>query len=97
MTTTISHETIEELHQKLIAAVQQLGYRVTLLAPHPEKLTLDQVAERCGRSKSTVSRSLKRAERAGNLPPFRCGRGASGRILWLEPTEQLIEFLTLSK
>ncbi len=97
MTTSIDHATIQELHEKLIAAVRDLGYRVTPLDANPEKLTLDQLAARCGRSKSTVSRSLKRAETSGGLPPFRCGRGASGRILWIEPTPELIEFLTIEK
>lgn len=95
MTTSIEHSSIPELHEKLIAAVRQLGYRVTEIDEPIMRMSVSALADKVGRRGATVSQMLSRGAKGSKLPHFQSARGPKGRLLWIEPTPELIEFLTI--
>lgn len=88
MTTTFEHADDAELHRKLVASVEVLGYIVTKIEP-PDRVTVGELSQLLGRRTRSISRSLSRA----TCPPFACKRTTTGRLIWIAPTENLMTFL----
>jgi hypothetical protein len=56
--------------------------------PKPERITIGDLARRVGRPVPCVSRALRRP----SAPPF-IGRQGKRRLLWIEPTTELLAWL----
>jgi len=81
-----------ELDRKLIATLEKRGYHVTRKST--ERITVGELARRVGRPLQTVSAMLHRDDCP--LANVQYGFGQiRKRILWLEPTERLIDWLKL--
>jgi hypothetical protein len=83
----LPHTDTADLVRKLRVILGRLGYRVE--AENPVRMTVGELAKMLHRPVSTVSRSFKRP----SCPPFVCQRGKR-RILWLEPNDRLLAYLT---
>lgn len=79
-----------ELDRKLIATLEKRGYHVTRRTF--ERITPGQLARRLGRSIQAVSRRLHKRDCPLAGVTYGCG-GIRRRILKLEPTERLLEWL----
>lgn len=89
--TAFSHKTDEELYTKLATVLRARGWTVTPPERKPERITVQELSRRMGRSAQSVSRSLRRSR----CPAYDCHLGESGRILWITPTEELERFLRM--
>jgi len=83
MTVTLSYESDAELVTKCREIIRKLE-------PCVERMTVANLARQVKRKAGSVSRSLHRR----SCPAFNAIRGESGRILWLDVTGELIDFLT---
>ena len=75
-----------ELVAQVARWLEHQGYDVTLRA---NEITVGELAKLLGRKLPGVSISLCRK----SCPPFHAIRGASGRIIKLTPTDQLLNHL----
>lgn len=84
MTITLDYRDDAELARKCQSILDTIGHK-------PERITVGELARRLGRHTTTVSVSLRRRRRR-SCPEFRHALGKK-RILWLEPTRELLEYL----
>lgn len=90
MTFTLDYQSNDELTAKLKAIASSLGYVMT--KADPVMVTMGELSRLVNRPVSTVSRSIGRP----SCPPVNAMRGKK-RILKIEPTPELISFLTTYK
>lgn len=86
---TLDYADNAELIGKLKIIAHRFGYRME--RAFTERITVGELARRTGRNLSNVSTRI----RSKHCPPFVFGVGRR-KILWLEPNDQLISFLTNS-
>lgn len=84
---TLHYDNYHELAAKLKIIANRLGYVMT--KADPVMVTMAELSRLVNRPVSTVSRSISRP----SCPPVNARRGKK-RILRIEPTEELISFLT---
>lgn len=89
MTITLDYRDDAELARKCLSILESLIANTIARQPQPPRSTVGELARRVGRNCVNVCISLKRK----SCPPFVCARGKTGRILWLEPTPELLRYL----